>query len=200
MLYLWTDYLDMARQMGWDLQDRSVFFPQDAGRAHDEAAAAFTIWKDTEDAEKMKARDKIMRRNAERIRRIFRYSDGTYTIRVPECFLDFKHEGNAQHNCVATYYDRAVEGRCIILSIRKRQDPDRPFCTVEIRDTGGKLAIIQNRTAYNRDAPADAVAFMEQATRKAQKEIDRMAAAEAQQEAGGMAGKAERGSRRKAAV
>ncbi len=200
MLYLWTDYLDMARQMGWDLQDRSVFFPQDAGRAHDEAAAAFTIWKDTEDAEKMKARDKIMRRNAERIRRIFRYSDGTYTIRVPECFLDFKHEGNAQHNCVATYYDRAVEGRCIILSIRKRQDPDRPFCTVEIRDTGGKLAIIQNRTAYNRDAPADAVAFMEQATRKAQKEIDRMAAAEAQQEAGRTAGESAGRNRRRAAV
>ena len=179
MLHLWTDYLDMARQMGWDLRDRSVFFPQDAGRAHDEAAAAFTIWKDTEDAEKMKAKDKIMRRNAEGIRRIFRYSDGTYTIRVPECFLDFKHEGNAQHNCVATYYDRTVAGRCIILFIRKRQDPDRPFCTVEIRDTCGRLAIIQNRTAYNRDAPADAVAFMEQAVREAQQEKDRMAGADA---------------------
>lgn len=188
MLHLWTDYLDMARQMGWDLRDRSVFFPQDAGRAHDEAAAAFTIWKDTEDAEKMKAKDKIMRRNAEGIRKIFHYSDGTYTIRVPECFLDFKHEGNAQHNCVATYYDRAVAGRCIILFIRKRQDPDRPFCTVEIRDVGGRLAIIQNRTAYNRAAPADAVAFMEQAVR------------EAQQEAGRMAGENAGRSRRNAAV
>lgn len=200
MLHLWTDYLDMARQMGWDLRDRSVFFPQDAGRAHDEAAAAFTIWKDTEDAEKMKAKDKIMRRNAEGIRKIFHYSDGTYTIRVPECFLDFKHEGNAQHNCVATYYDRAVAGRCIILFIRKRQDPDRPFCTVEIRDVGGRLAIIQNRTAYNRDAPADAVAFMEQAAREAQKEIDRKAAAEAQQEAGRTAGESAGRNRRRAAV
>lgn len=200
MLHLWTDYLDMARQMGWDLRDRSVFFPQDAGRAHDEAAAAFTIWKDTEDAEKMKAKDKIMRRNAEGIRKIFHYSDGTYTIRVPECFLDFKHEGNAQHNCVATYYDRAVAGRCIILFIRKRQDPDRPFCTVEIRDTAGKLAIIQNRTAYNRDAPADAVAFMDQAVREAQKENDRMAAAEAREEADRMAGADAGRSRRRAAV
>lgn len=171
-LDFWTDYLGMARQMGWNLHDRSVFFPQDIGRAHDEAAAAFTIWKDGEDAEKMRARDEIMRRNAEGIRKAFHYSDDRYIIRVPECFLDFKHEGNAQHSCVATYYDRAVEARCIILFIRKRQDPEKPFCTVEVRDIAGRLAIVQNRTAYNRDAPGDAAAFMEKAISEAQKVLD----------------------------
>lgn len=177
-LHFWIDYLDMARQMGWNLHDRAVFFPQDIRRAHDEAAVLYTAWKDRAEAEKMRAKDEIMRGNAAEIRKAFRHSDDMYVIKIPECYLDFKQEGNAQHNCVATYYDRAVEGRCIILFIRKRQEPDVPFCTVEIRNDSGKFMVIQNRKAYNRDAPEDAKTFLEKAVKEAQKTADRMAAEE----------------------
>lgn len=178
MMQLWTDYIDMACQMGWNLHDRSVFFPQDVKGAHDEAAVAFTIWKDKEDAEKMRAKDKTMRRIAAEIRKAFRYSDDRYVIRVPECYLDFKKEGNAQHNCVARYYDSAVAGSCIILFIRKREDPDKSFCTVEIQNDHGRFKIVQNRVVYNRDAPEDAGAFMQKAVMEAQKTADKMAAEE----------------------
>lgn len=178
MLHLWTDYIDMARQLDWDLHDRSVFFPQDVQGAHDGAAAVFTIWMDKAEAEKMRAKDETMRRNAAEIRKAFCYSDDMYVIKVPECYLDFKQEGNVQHNCVARYYDSAVEGRCLILFIRKRADPDRAFCTVEIQNDNGRFQIAQNRTAYNRDAPEDAAAFMQQAVKEAQKIADKMAAEE----------------------
>lgn len=176
LLHLWTDYLYTARQLGWDLHDRSVFFPQDIQRAHDEAAAAFAICKDKADAEKMKIKDAIMYGNAREIKKAFCYRDSKYMIRIPGCFLDFKHEGNAQHNCVATYYDRAVKGECIILFIRRRKAPNESFCTVEIQNDGGKFVIMQNRAAYNRDAPEDAKAFMRKAVGEAQKIADRMAA------------------------
>lgn len=178
MLDLWTDYIDMARQMGWDLHDRPVFFPQDIRRAHDEAAVLYTAWKDRAEAEKMRAKDEIMRGNAEEIRKAFCYSDDMYIIKVPECYLDFKQEGNTQHNCVATYYDRAVAGRCIILFIRKRADPDKSFCTVEIQNDKGRFKIAQNRVAYNREPPEDAGAFLQKAVKEAQKTADKMAAEE----------------------
>lgn len=175
---LWTDYLDMARQMGWNLRDRSVFFPQDITRAHDEAAVLYTVWKDREDAKKMRSKDDIVRRKAAEIRKAFSYSDAAYMIKVPECYIDFKHEGHAQHNCVTTYYDRVLEGKCIILFIRRRQEPDKSFCTVEICNNRGRFGVVQNRTAYNKEALEDAQAFWAEAVKEAQKIADRMAAEE----------------------
>lgn len=178
-LHLWTDYLDMASQMGWNLHDRSVFFPQDTKRAHDETAVLFTAWKDAAEAEKMQEKDNIMRRNAGEIKKAFCYSDDSYLIKVPECYLDFKHEGHAQHNCVATYYNRVLEGKCIILFIRKKQEPDKSFCTVEvIKNIDGKMIVMQNRTVYNREAPEDVKEFLKKVVREAQKTADRMAAEE----------------------
>ena len=115
-----------------------------------------------------------MRGKAAEIRKAFCYSDDDFLIKVPECYLDFKHEGHAQHNCVATYYDRVLGGRCIILFIRRRQEPDRPFCTVEIQEYGGGFMVVQNRTAYNREAPEGVRVFLEKAVREARKTADRM--------------------------
>ncbi len=179
-LHLWTDYLDMARQLGWDMRDRSVFFPQDIQRAHDEAAVLFTAWKDQTEAEKLKASDAVMHRNAREIKRAFCYRDTAYRIIVPGCYLDFKKEGNTQHNCVARYYDSAVKGECIILFIRRRKASQKPFCTVEIRNINGKFAVIQNRAAYNKEAPEDVKEFLERAVRQAQQIADRMIAEEAE--------------------
>lgn len=118
-LSLWVDYIDTARRLGWNLRDRSIFFPQNVQRAHDEAVRVFDIQKDREDASKMRKKDKIMNQNAKEIKKAFCYRDSNFVIKVPGCYLDFKHEGHAQHNCVATYYERAVEGKCIILFIRQ---------------------------------------------------------------------------------
>lgn len=176
---LWIDYLDMACRLGWDLRDRDVFFPQDVRRAHDEAVILVNAAEDRKEAERLKERDRIMRGNAEAIREAFCYQDDRYMIFVPECYSDFRREGNTQHNCVATYFDRAVEGECIILFIRKCEKPDESFCTAEIYSDRGRFAIRQNRAAYNREAPEDVTAFLQEAVRQAQKTAERLAAKEA---------------------
>lgn len=172
LLHLWTDYLDTARQMAWNLRDRQVFFPQDIQRAHDEAVNVFTLLKDKADAEEMKRTDIIMNRNAREIKKAFCYRDENFMITVPGRYLDFKHEGHMQHNCVATYYERAVNGECIILFIRRRAAPKESFCTVEVRSRDGRFSINQNRAAYNKPAPEDAEIFMKKALAAAQKIAD----------------------------
>lgn len=173
-LHLWSDYLDTARQLEWDLRDRALFFPQNIQRAHDEAVNVLTIKKDKEAAESMKEKDSIMHKNAKEIKKAFCYKDKQYMIKVPGCYLDFKHEGNSQHNCVATYYEKALKGKCIILFLRKRESPNEPFCTVEIQNNRGKFQIVQNRIAYNKDAPEEAKEFMRKAVAEAQKIADKM--------------------------
>lgn len=173
-LHLWSDYLDAARQLEWDLRDRALFFPQNIQRAHDEAVNVLTIKKDKEDAQSMKEKDSIMHKNAKEIKKAFCYKDKQYMIKVPGCYLDFKREGNSQHNCVATYYEKALKRKCIILFLRKRESPNEPFCTVEIQNNRGKFKIVQNRIAYNKDAPEEAKEFLRKAVAEAQKIADKM--------------------------
>lgn len=141
-LRLYIDYLDTARQLGWDMRDRGIFFPQDITRAHDEAVQLFNAQKDEREAAKMKDKDKKLRAIVKDVRKVFDYEDDEYKLLVPECFKEFKAEGNAQHNCVASsYYDRAVRGEVIILFIRKKAEQDKSFCTVEIQNRHGEFVI-----------------------------------------------------------
>ena len=48
-----------------------------------------------------------------------------------------------------------------VFFVRRKGEPDIPFCTVEFKN--GKL--IQCRTAYNREAPQDVMKYMEQISR-----------------------------------
>jgi len=62
------------------------------------------------------------------------YSDDTYSIIYPECYLDIANEGITLHHCVKSYIDSVVEGKTNILFIRKNEQLDKPFFTLEIRD------------------------------------------------------------------
>lgn len=174
MLCSYADYLDMARRLGWDMRDRGIFFPQDISRAHDEAVRILNEKKDKEEAARRAKTDRKMQKNARDIRKVFHYTDDDFEIIVPDKYLDFKAEGNAQHNCVSTYYERAVEGKTIILFLRKKAEPEKPFCTVEIQNRNGAFAIIQNRIIYNAEAPQEAKEFMEKAVKEAQKTVDKL--------------------------
>lgn len=174
-LRLYIDYLDTARQLGWDMRDRGIFFPQDITRAHDEAVQLFNAQKDEREASKMKDKDKKLRAIVKDVRKVFDYEDEEYKLFVPECFKEFKAEGNAQHNCVASsYYDRAVRGEVIILFIRKKTEQDKSFCTVEIQNRHGEFVIAQNRIIYNANAPKEAQEFMTKAVEEAQKKVERL--------------------------
>ena len=77
-------------------------------------------------------------------------------IRLPECAHEIRKEGNAQHHCVATYMDRMVAGETCILFIRKKEEPDKSYYTVEVRDD----EVIQVRGKYNVAPSEDVEEFM----------------------------------------
>lgn len=169
----WNDYLEMADELGWDIRDRQIFFPQNFRQAHDDAAAELTILREAKEAAKRRESDKQLQKNAEEIREVFDYEDEDMQIVVPESYAEFKQEGNAQHNCVAAnYYGKAVRGETIIFFIRKKAEPEKSFCTVEIGQKNGKFKVWQNRTIYNHDAPKEAKTFLSKAIEQAQQKVD----------------------------
>ena len=57
-----------------------------------------------------------------------------YTIVIPKSSAEFIDEGMQQHNCVASYVRRVVNGECLVFFIREKEFPDKSFVTAECRN------------------------------------------------------------------
>jgi hypothetical protein len=56
------------------------------------------------------------------------------TLLPPKSADEIIAEGHALHHCVGSYAERAANGECVILFLRKTDQPDEPFYTIELRD------------------------------------------------------------------
>lgn len=90
-----------------------------------------------------------------------------FAIIWPKSKKDFQTEGQKQHNCVGGYFEKMVKQQTVVFFLRKKEDPDTPFCTVEFQS--GKL--IQCRTIYNGDAPEEAKKYMKKIEAHYEKEM-----------------------------
>ena len=61
-------------------------------------------------------------------------------IVCPQRANDLVDEGKALRHCVGGYIDNVAEGRCLIVFVRRVEEPKKPYVTVEVRD--GKIAQI----------------------------------------------------------
>ncbi len=81
------------------------------------------------------------------------YTDGTYSIIMPEDANDIIREGRELDHCVgrAGYIARMAKGYCRILFLRKNDDKGRSLLTIEERD-GAIRQCYGFRDSYNKDA------------------------------------------------
>lgn len=60
-------------------------------------------------------------------------------------------------HCVKTYISQCSEGRTNIFGLRKKDDPETPYFTVNISNDG---TLIQNRGKHNCDPPKKVTSFV----------------------------------------
>lgn len=77
----------------------------------------------------------------------FEYADDNFSIIVPEEMNKITKEGVYLHHCVGGYVNRVAEGRTNILFLRKNDDIEIPFFTIEVSNSN---EIIQIHGLYNR--------------------------------------------------
>ena len=73
------------------------------------------------------------------------YSDEKYAIVVPKTPSDIINEGTKLHHCVKTYIKKILQQETIILFLRKNNELDIPYFTIELR--GDK--VVQIHGAFN---------------------------------------------------
>lgn len=157
----WVDYIRMAGDLDYDLDNETVFLPRDLKRAHDNAVEEYNAKKQRINAEKERELREKMQKSFERRRKEYNFELGDYFIRIAESAEEIRQEGKALVHCVGGYAERHVQDRLTILFLRKKEAPDESLYTVEMQ--GDKLVQIhgyKNEGMYSstgRFAPDPAV-------------------------------------------
>ena len=81
-----------------------------------------------------------------------------YVFIYPKQTNDIRDEAVQQGNCVASYINGVIEGRCHILFMRRADSPEQSLVTIEVR--GNK--VVQAKGRYNRETTVAENAIIEQ--------------------------------------
>lgn len=163
----YLDYLGQCRMLGADLTERQVLWPSNLHETH----ARYTrqlrqleqerleALRRAENERKLQAAEKN-EGLAERIRKRAEDLAGRYSFRACGLVLapfqsatDIIREGMAQSICIGTYVERYASGGTILCTLRREEEPDKPFHAVEFSAYSGEL--VQCRGAHNRTLDVD---------------------------------------------
>lgn len=135
----YEDYMDMCRKLKKDTYDEMVFRPRELRRRHNEAAA------EVKEREAEITADEYSQRypNAEKVLKEIagklEYRNDKYMIVVPKKNIDIVKEGRELRHCAGAsdrYFDRIAQNETYICFLRKTEEPDKPYYTIEVEPGG----------------------------------------------------------------
>lgn len=151
------DYLQMAAILGYNMDDPYVLYPKNLKERHDQLVQEQEERKIELQGKKDDQKDGTLREMIKRSGwKAYEMETDDLLMRLPKRVREIRQEGQNQHHCVATYIDRMVSGETCILFIRKKEEPEESYYTVEVREG----EVIQVRGKYNKDPGEDVKKFM----------------------------------------
>lgn len=151
VLTTWRDYIADCNTLTMDLTQEGVLFPANLYNAHQNTIRQIKIKEDAGLNKKIASRLKLLCK--------YSYSGDSLLIRPAESTLELIDEGKALHHCAGTYGQRYAKGEIVVLFIRKVEEPEKPYFTVELR--GRDNEIMQVRGKNNCAPGQDVEVFME---------------------------------------
>ena len=124
VLTAWRDYLKDCQTLEMDLSKDCMLFPNDLYAAHQKTIKKVKIKAD------LSLNIKIAARLAEL--QAFHFTDSQFFLRPARDSIELFEEGKALQHCVGGYAEKYAEGKSNIFFIRKIDQPDMPFYTMEV--------------------------------------------------------------------
>lgn len=158
----YRDYIGMSYESGVDLTHKQVRFPADIKAAHDQLLARYN-------RDKSSIEDGVF---AKAVAEIYptlpfvEYEKDGYCIRLPQLRSDLTTEGQSLSHCVGRdkYYKKHIAGEALIIFVRKKSEPEKPFYTMELRMDD--LRIMQLYGYKDKATPKEVRAFAESMVRE----------------------------------
>ena len=126
------------------MSDSRILYPTDLARAHVRTSSLIRI-KANEETEIGVAKAFA------KYHKLCEYDNGKLCVIVPESCEDIIYEGKVQSHCVGKYVERVAKGEDVVLFVRRSNEKDKPFYTMEIRPIMQRLDIVQCRGFENKD-------------------------------------------------
>lgn len=152
-LTTWQDYLAMAERLHYDTSDEIVYRVRKLRQRHDELVLQSEAGSLEEQAEKMAAKYPHVNAICMELQKKYAYTDEEYTVIAPQNIFEIIKEGRMLHHCVGNdgagerYYDRMERRESFIMFLRRTDEPEDPYYTLEIEPDG---TVRQKRTLFDR--------------------------------------------------
>lgn len=130
----WADYLRMAKAEGYDTTDDIVRFPRDLKARHNELVELDNKRKDEKRLQEYRELDQQIKERLPEAARYF-WEDEKYMIIPAGKCEELINEGRTLHHCVGRddhYMKKMAAGTSWILFLRKKEDLETPYYTLEI--------------------------------------------------------------------
>lgn len=153
----YNDYISMCEKLQKDTTDEMVYRPRELKRRHDEAVMEMERRRAEIKAEEYSKRFGEAEAVLQEIKEKYEYENGEYLIIVPSRIVDIVTEGNYLHHCAGAtdrYFDRIKQHETYICFLRKQEEPDTPYYTVEVEPGG---TIRQHRGMYDEEPEIELV-------------------------------------------
>lgn len=131
----YKDYLDICREIGYDLTDSVVLFPRNITAAHDRAVSARAAILAEKERQKNIERTKRMQK-LQNERKSLEFEFGDYIAILPNSCEEIVREGAVLSHCVGGYAERHADGKLTIVFLRKKNNVEKPYYTIEISANG----------------------------------------------------------------
>lgn len=185
IIQFYTDYLNMAEGRGMDITDDIIRLSPRMVEFHHMYLEEYNRKKDEKAAKEREKKFPNIRKDRRLNNKLFGLKMKEYTVMVPSCCADIVAEGRAQHHCVAasdTYFRKMNNRETFILFLRRNENKELPYYTLEIKLKGSRVEIIQEYAAYDRQPDKKKVdAVLAEWKKEVKKRIEVMNKAEKEQ-------------------
>ena len=148
----YTDYISECSLLGANVNDTAVKMPHSLKRAHDWATVERKV-------QEKQAYEELVAAVYDSLHTLTEWSDGVFQIIMPHSAREIVEEGVRQNHCVGRYVERVATGESVILFLRRAEDPEKNFYTVEIKKDMRRCHIVQVRGERNVGATDEVNAF-----------------------------------------
>lgn len=131
----YRDYLSIAERLGYDTKDEIICRTPDLKRMHDRYSEHYNQHKDQIEERNADKKYAGIKEGSEKNIKHFHYEKEGLLILVPGSASDIIREGREQHHCVGAsnlYMERMQKGESYILFLRKKEEPEKPYYTLEV--------------------------------------------------------------------
>lgn len=135
LIYKWRDYMDMGTVMKMNMDLEMNYKPKNIVVAHDDAANVTDIEKRSKELQEMFPGINDIFSSLSK----YAYSDEKYSIVIPTDVKDIIREGKILKHCLDKtniYFDRISRKESFILFLRKNEDLDMPYYSLEVEPDG----------------------------------------------------------------